>query len=229
MNMNRNYKLSDDELIQHSYTVLEHLKEDLPDFTLLDPDLDETKRDELATLVEEALREGGDEANKSGLGQRTEKLLSEIATARWMFNQLRYWVVKTFPNSKAIQRQFGIGRYTRVAKSQARLIGFFFELGETIKQYQEQLKAAGTPGDLLEQVVSQADVLKTAEAEQESYKGARMVDTVERVERLNAIYEILRAFNAAAEFVYYEQPVKRDQYRTPVGGQTVEEEASMEV
>ena len=78
-------------------------------------------------------------------------------------------------------------------------------------------------------MVSQADVLKTAEAEQESHKGARMVDTVERVERLNAIYEILRAFNAAAEFVYYEQPVKRDQYRTPAGGQTVEEETSMEV
>ncbi|WP_109830903.1 hypothetical protein [Reichenbachiella versicolor] len=226
--MRRNYNLSDDELVQYGYTVLEHLNSDLPDFTSMDADLNEDKRSDLAAKIEVALRDGGDEANKSEIGQKTETLLSEMSNARKLYNQLRYWVLKTYPRSKAIQRQFGIGRFTKVSRNQTSLIGFFYELSETVKQYMTELTAAGATEAFLNEVIAQADKMKNAEVQQEVVKGNRTVSTAERIGRLNEIYDILREFNAAAEFTYFAQPEKREFYRTPAGTPSVEEEESLE-
>ncbi|WP_109831665.1 hypothetical protein [Reichenbachiella versicolor] len=227
--MQRNFNLASDELLQYGMTVIGHLEANLIDFTTMDADLNDEKVNNLKSLIDTALREGGDDMNKAELGQRTEKLLSEMNISRQLFNQLRYWIVKTYPNSKAIQRQFGIGRYHKVTKSQAGMISFLFELSETISQYRTTLEASGTPSTLLDTITEQAEVLKSAQTDQETYKGQRSVETVERIKRLNSIYGILREFNAAAEFVYFDSPELREHYRTPTGGSSVEEEVDIEV
>lgn len=148
--------------------------------------------------------------------------------ARKLFNQLRYWILKTYPESTATQRKFGVGRFSKVTRSQISMISFFFELAELITAHRAVLEGSGTPSTLLDEVVAQADLLKTAQMEQETQKGNRVVDTEARIKRLNTIYDILKSFNAAAEFVYYDEAARRDRYRTPSGSKTAKGETFVE-
>ncbi|MEM9337846.1 MAG: hypothetical protein AAGA66_03905 [Bacteroidota bacterium] len=220
----RNYKYSDDELIQYANNLLGYLEDDLPDFEAFDADLGTPKKEALSTLVIWGLEEGGDELNVAKLGDFTQRLLEEMATARKLYNQLRYWVVKTFPNRKAVQRQFGIGRFRKVAASQAGLISFFSSLKDSIADYRVQLEAAKTPPDLLDQIALQGQALSRAQQDQEKKKGSRTVDTEERVKKLNELFDLTRAYNAAAEFVYFDLPAKRDLYRPPASPDPTDED-----
>ena len=211
----RTFNYSDDVLAQHASNVLSFLQEDLPDFTTFDPDLDETKRDELSQLVTWALTEGGDDLNVAKLGDLTEALLTEMQNARRLYNQLRYWVIKAFPNRKAVQRQFGIGRFGKVSGSQEAMISFFTSLKESVEEYRAQLEAVNTPPALLDSMEAQAQALADAQQAQEKKKGNRTVDTEERINKLNELYAITQAYNTAAEFVFFDSPAMRDRYRPP--------------
>lgn len=54
-------------------------------------------------------------------------------------------------------------------------------------------------------------------------KGTRTVDTAERVGQLNELFQHSRDFNAAAEFVYFDDPAKRDLYRPPSNADTADD------
>jgi len=219
----RNFNFSDDLLIQYGSDQLSFLEVDLSDFTGFDPSLDENKHDELKALVEWALSEGGDEINVAKLGDLTDKLHSEMANARKMYAQLRYWVIKSFPKRKSVQRQFGIGRFSKVADSQERMVTFFSGLVQSVADYRQQLEGVGTPASLLDGVAVQAESLSKAHNAQEKKKANRGVDTEERINKLNELFEITKEFNAAAEFVYFDSAAKRDRYRPPSNSNSADE------
>ncbi|WP_420578648.1 hypothetical protein [Ekhidna sp.] len=223
----RNYKYSDDLLIQYASDQLSFLAEDLDDFTAFDPDLGATKRDQMQTLVEWALMEGGDEINVSKLGDLTDALHQEMDNARKLYNQLRYWVIKAFPTRKAVQRQFGIGRFSKVADSQETMVTFFSGLVQSVADYRAQLEAANAPAALLDSVATQATALADANNAQEKKKGNRGVDTEERVTKLNELYELTKAYNTAAEYVFFDSPAKRDRYRPPSRSIAADEEEDL--
>ncbi len=64
---NRNFRFSDDVLIQYSNNVLSYLEDDLADFAGFDPDLGEARRAAFATLVNWGPSEGGDVLNVAKL------------------------------------------------------------------------------------------------------------------------------------------------------------------
>ena len=61
-----------------------------------------------------------------------------------------------------MQRQFGVGHFTKVAKSQTGMIEFMYELAETTTQYQKQLTAVGIDKDLLNKIAQQPQLLQAA-------------------------------------------------------------------
>lgn len=109
--MNRKFNFSDELLLQYGSTMMAYLDIDLPLFTAFDKDLHEAKAKELTELMDAALREGGDDHKRAELGEKTENVLAQFHNSRILFSQLRYWAVKAFPTQKAVQRQFGIGRF----------------------------------------------------------------------------------------------------------------------
>ena len=60
-------------------------------------------------------------------------------------------MLQTFAERKAIQRQFGIGRFSDISKNQIKMIVFMESLTESIKDYRAQLEASGTPAGLLDE------------------------------------------------------------------------------
>lgn len=219
----RTYYYSNDVLLQYASNQISYLQTDLPAFEAFDPDLGSAKLDAMADLVQWALDEGGDELNVSKLGSTTQVMLEALANSRKVYHQLRYWVLKTFPAHKAVQRQFGIGRFTKVADSQEAMITFMATLTQSVAEYNAQLQAAGAPLPLLDSIGTLAAALKEANDAQEAKKGNRQVDTEERTNKLNELHQHTKDYNTAAEFVFMDEPAKRDLYRPPSNSDVVED------
>lgn len=224
--MTKTFNYSKETLIRYATDLANFLVEDLPDFESFDPDLNEGKRQEMIALKDWALSEGGDEINASLLADTTEQVNEELENSRKLYSQGRYWVMKAFPGRKAVQRQFGIGRFSKITDSQGAMVAFMKSLAESVADYRTQLEEAGTPVALLDSFATQAKDLEDANNAQEKKKGSRTIDTEERIRKLNALHQHTKDFNAAAEFVYYDSPAKRELYRPPSNRNAVEEEVN---
>lgn len=222
--MLRIYKYSDEVLLEYASSVAAHFENDLDLFNRFDAFLDRSKLEEFKALIQTAYREGSDELKVAVQQEHTEKMLEEMEKSRVMFNQVRYWAVKAFPRKRAIQRQFGIGKFSKLSDSQPRLVEFMQELAETVDHYWNDFRAVGAMHEFKQAVEEQAEALATANLAQEHSKAFRTVDTEERIARFNEIFDFLRLLNSAAEFVFADEPAKRELYRPPSRNQSVADE-----
>jgi hypothetical protein len=229
----RNYKFKDSVLLEWGDTIVSYLKKDIQQFTDFDPKLNAVFLADLDNKVTQAYKEGGDQANIAQLQQKTVAVENAMAACHAHFKKLKYWVLDAFPGKKAVQKQFGIGRYKEIRNSQTRMIQYMEGLTNTINQHRETLTAAGAPAQLLDAPSLLALNLRNANTEQEQKKGARTVDTEKRIAIFNELYAILQKINAAADNVFDSQPAKRELYRTPkntastTGAEEEEEETSI--
>ena len=222
--MRKTFKFSQETLLRYATDQTSFLEEDLKDFLAFDPNLNVEKRERMIELINWALSEGGDEINMSVISNTTEKVNEELKNAKNLYHQGKYWVLKAFPESKAIQRQFGIGRFSKIAKNQESMVSFMKSFAQSMRDYQTQLEAACTPPGFVDFITAQAESLEAANNEQEKKKGSRIIDTEERIRKLNELHQHTKDFNAAAEFVYHDSPAKRDLYRPPSQRNAAEDE-----
>ncbi len=226
----RNFRLKDSELLEFGDTTVAHLKQDINQFTTFDAKLNNTFIAQLEQKVVLGYKEGGDELNVAQLQEKTEAVDIAMQDCRAYFKRLKYWVLDAFPSQKAIQKQFGVGRYRNITGNQTKMIQFMEGLTDTIAQHCTTLEAVGTPKEILNQPVTLANALREANKIQELKKGTRTVDTEGRVELLNDLYAILRKINAAADIVFEDEPSKRELYRIPnKNGSVVVEEQEEEI
>ncbi len=211
----RDYPFGDTVLLEWGDTVAEHLKQDIAVFSSFDKKLNQDFLENVQKQVDEAFLEGGDTLNRTQLRKKTEAVEKAMQACYGYHRRLKYWVLDAFPDKKAIQKQFGIGRFSKIRDNQVKMIQHMEGLKDTIGQYQAELETAGASKDLLQQVEVLSELLRTANKEQEQKKGTRAVDTAGRVERLNDLYALLRKISAAADIVFEDQPAKRDLYSTP--------------
>jgi len=211
----RNFKLKDSVLLELSDTIRTRFVEDLTLFTAFDADLNQAFIDILQTNTNAALSEGGDSTNRSKLIGKTITVNEAMVACNQYHKQLSYWVTKAFETNVAVQKQFGIGTMTAVAKNQPKMIVFMGNLIMTISEYRMALKAVGTPASLLDEAVGLAENLRTSNTQQEQLKGSRVVDTAERINLLNSIYGQLQQISKAAAYIFIDAPERRKLYQLP--------------
>lgn len=221
--MKYTFNFSQDVLIEYTGTMVGHLETDLSTFTAFDPDLNQAKKDRMESIISWFLKEGGDEDKVTTLLVLTSKVMDELASCRKLYHQMRYWVMKAFPNEKAMQRKFGIGRFAKIADNQTSMVLFISSMSQHVIDHRTELEAAGAPTALLDEVAVRAEALRLANEAQEVMKGNRTVDTSERITQLNELFQHTRDFNTAAEFVFYADTTKRDLYRPPSNTNAAEE------
>ncbi len=152
---------------------------------------------------------------RGAAGVKTQMLLREMKKAARMLKFLRYWVKKVYENDQASLKLFQLSKYWKVRNRQAELIAYLSALATTVAEQRSKLEVANVPADLLDSVADIAKSLKEANIAQENSKAERQADTQNRVDRLNDIYSVCVAFSNAAEFVFEENPAKRELYRVP--------------
>lgn len=227
--MVRTFNIADARLLEHAGVILEALGIDLPVFSTFDPDLNEERVAQLRALWVTSLEEGGDDVARGKLGVKTQNLLDEMKRCNKMIASLRYWVKKAFENDPAKQRRFQLTRYWKVQAQQPQLITYMASLATVVAELRPELEAANAPAGLLDSVKQIADALSAANVVQENSKGGRGSSTQERIIRLNTIYKECRILSDAAEFVFGDDPARRELYRIPGNSQpsTADEEDDM--
>ena len=213
--MNKLFKISNARLLEHAGVTLEALSTDLADFTTFDPDLNAEKVTTLTDLYQTALQEGGDDVALGKLGEKTQAIIREMNQCDKAMKSLRYWVDKAFANDPAGRKRFGLTSYWKVHNNQPELIAYLSSLNTVVTELRPTLEAANTPAALLDSVATLAANLEAANNAQENTKGQRGTATQERRTRMNTIYTICQQFSRAAEFIYDDNPAKREQYRVP--------------
>ncbi len=224
--MRRIFNITDARLLEHTGVTLEALTTDLADFTAFDPDLNQDKVTALTDLYRTTLEEGGDDMVRGKLGEKTQTLLDVMDSSNKIIKSLRYWVNKAFEDDPAGHKRFRLTKYWKVHNNQPELIAYLSSLATVVEELRPQLEAANAPAELLDSVKTLSMDVEAANNIQENSKGSRGSATQDRVTRLNSIYAICQQFNRAAEYIYDEDPAKREQYRIPgytPPGESVEE------
>lgn len=221
--MKYNFNFSQDVLVEYAGTMVSQLNTSLPDFTAFDPDLNTAKKDQMEAIIQWFLSEGGDESVVASLADLTAQVIAELKNCQRLYHQMRYWVMKVFPSNKAIQRKFGIGRFGKLVDNQSQMVLFMSAMVKHVAEHRATLEASGAPLAMLDEVAARAEALREANEAQEVKKGARTVVTSQRVSQLNELFLHTRHFNTAAEFVFFDDPAKRDLYRPPSNADTADD------
>lgn len=211
----RKYQVSDSKFLEHADVVNDHLKTDLPDFTKFDSDLDETKRTSLEAYIGEAKEVSSDRVVQGVLKNQTQSLESAMAEARTICGDVFYFAEKKFANNPAVMSEFGLKEFQKINKSQSGLSLFMIQLAKVIGKYRDDLLAMKATPELLDSVKPMSEKISSDNVTQENLKGNRPLSTLERKEKLNAVYDILLEFNKASKKVYAKDPIKLARYFMP--------------
>ncbi len=226
---NRNYNITDGQLLEFAGMVIEFYQEDQPDFMSFDSTFTESRSDEIMAALEAAENADPDSLVITDQEAKTQSVTSNMSAARAVYMDIKYFAEKAFKSSPAIIKEFGTNRYSRMRNSQVRMIQFMLELKTTVAKYRAELLAVGASDTLLDSVGTIYSDLKDNNLNQETLKKQRTQKTADRVKHLNGLYDMLREINALAARVYREDPIKRARYQFPArvgGSQESELEAS---
>ncbi|CAL2082633.1 conserved protein of unknown function [Tenacibaculum sp. 190524A02b] len=147
-------------------------------------------------------------------GVETQKVLNSMQIARILYNRIKNHAQWAFPENSAIIKEFTSG-YKKIHRSQPKMLVFLDTLEKVVAKYLEVLTdvtKGGMPANIVEELATVKEQLKTANVQQEIYKKERLVLTEERVSTLNDCYTTMIQINNTAQLIFANQPAKRAQY-----------------
>lgn len=221
----RKYNVSDDVLIEHAGRTLGNLDEDLQTFGNFDPDLNLEKKNKLSTCYDDALCFGTDRSERSKIKQETDKVIAAMGTCNKLVVEVRYFARKAFKSKPAVLRQFGLNEYSKVRKSQSKMVLFMHEFVETVNIYKSELLAANLKESVVEALKPATKTLTAINTTQENTKDKRIVKTADRKSLFNKLYDILLEFSDAAEHVFINDQERRSRYAMPHNSGSASDEA----
>lgn len=204
----RNYKIEDAKLIEHSEKVKGALVIHITDFMAFDSTLDATYPEILDVAIVAATTHSSDEVVVGQQAALTENVNAVMGLCNKAFKTIAFFVRIAFPTQLAVQKQFGLTTIDQARHNQAKMVLFMDRLNTVAQQYATELTTAGCSPVVIESLAGLATQLKEANALQENFKGERPVITVERVEKLNALYQLALHLSNIAHIIYADEPTK---------------------
>ena len=125
----RQYNITDADLLQHGETVAVVIVEDIEDFTRFDT----TIQGEYPTTIQKAI--GAVKAIKTDMlvidemAEKTTAVNKALTDCNRAYRTIKYFVEKAFPDNRAIQNQFG---FNDIAKYRADATGMIVFMGDFI-------------------------------------------------------------------------------------------------
>ena len=211
----RNYNMADADLIEDATTKEGHLTEFISEFTDFDSTIDENKLIELRDLIAQARAILSDNVIIDNQAEKTEIVINLMELCRKQYNKLSYFIKKAFPDSPATRNKFGENDYSKVRKTQSKMISFMEDLAATSVKYSTELISAGAKQDYIDRTVQLSEELTQANKDQEMYMDTRPMLTEERIIIFNKIWEILQQLSKVAKISYAEQIAKMKLFLIP--------------
>ncbi len=215
MEIVRDYKFSDPQLVLLAREYVNLLSEHLAVFTAINVRFDEAYKTDLISKIDDAEAIPSDQVIIDKQAAFTAVANETQDACVKHFSRMRYYIEEAFPDRKEIWRQFGYNDISDARRSDKEMLRFMDGLQKTATTYATELTNANMPVDVLDNIEPLKSKLQTDVLAKESYKKERTVITARRIEKLNTVWAMLKDINKAAQVVFIDDPVMLNMFEFP--------------
>lgn len=208
----RIYTSSDAYMLETSRTIQKLFKADIALFTAFDSNFNLTYAQVWLDAIDEAENFGLNRVLNSQLSQLTVANNKQLKACKEYFSDVKYYFKKAFPYKIEILQSIGSKNYIWSSRTPERMIIFMQELHDTAEKYKTPLINAGFTQANIDKIDALQLSLSKSNVAQENFKKDIPVKKVTRITLLNNCYEYFQLVAAAAQRVFKDDEVKRQQY-----------------
>jgi hypothetical protein len=219
----RDYKVSDLYMQEFSATMLDHFIDEQAAFSAFDADFANPFEADWQALLDAALAFPTDETVVDQLQQLTADVEAAIEAGQVKFRSSRYFIEKAFPNNPGIRDEFGFDDFEKARRTQMGMVQFMQKFFDTATKYAAQLAAAGYDAAAVAEIETLANTLVVANRAQEKFKGTRSVTAQDRVNAMNAVWNITVRVSKAGKIIFMNDPAKYQLFLLPASSETGED------
>ncbi|MGD8782704.1 MAG: hypothetical protein PVH88_27585 [Ignavibacteria bacterium] len=226
--INRNFTISDADMLQASRVMHGIFSGDKASFTAFDAAFDDPFADNWLQKINDCSDLGQDSSYLDSQVALTKGVESKMEECRSFYSSMKYFVETAFPGKKEIWLRFGFDDYDKARRNETKMIRFLGVLYQTAEEYKTELTAAGFGEEKIEQIKTLQSELTSADYEQEMSKKKRPVVTQERVETMNECYAFMQKVSKAGKIIFVSDHAKYEQYLLPNERSAKKEEETTE-
>lgn len=218
----RVYSITDPEMYEASKTKRGFFLEDKPDFVAFDADLADPFAADWLTEISEAEAMPQDEVLDDQLTQLTAAVEKEMKSCRDKFQDSKYFIEKAFPDNIPVWNEFGYDNYDDTRRVQTKFVQFMKNFHNTAEKYKVKLIAKGYLQPKIDEIEAKRALLDAANQAQESFIGNLPVQTQERHNKNNDVWNIMVRVCTAGKRIYKDNYGKYQRYLLPPGEESDE-------
>ena len=218
----RKYKIGDAYMKEFAKDMRNLFSDDLAIFTAFYAAFNAAFLTDWSAKIDLADVEDTDETVVDVLGQYTAEVETAMKKCRLYYNEVKFFVIRVFPDKIDTQNEFGFDNYDGARKSQPKMIEFMRGLHNAAVKYTAELTAEDFGIARINIIKDLADQLDQANQAQNKFKDGRPVLTTARVTLYNEIWDIVTLVARAAKVIFAENPPKFNQYLLPASDESDE-------
>jgi len=220
--LRRVFKIADAYMLEFAKTLRLFFIEDQAAFTTKDSNFATPYETNWDTVITTAENEPTDEQRQDQLTQLTKTVDSEMDLCRECFQDSKRFIKKAFPNNVTIWNEFGFDDYDDIKRKQPEMIQFMKRFHSTAVKYAVQLGAPAVNFDAakIAEIETRRAALDTANNTQEKFKKDIPTFTQQRIQKLNAVWEICTDVGGVGKSLFKNDYAKYQHYLLPPSEET---------
>ena len=216
MKVNRNYNFKDVDMLLASKTIVETLKLNLTDLSIVRSTWTEEYTNHLATKIDDAIENYLGLDKKKELRDTTSQLASIQAPARRDLSFIKTQIEVDFgKDAKEIIKALGFDKSLRSVQKgdQEALIELLYSFKKGLKDsLKAQIIEKGTNTALIDRIIAYADQMKQTNVNQETLKETTKELSEAALITFNGIYNEMIGICKIASNFYQFDPLKKEQF-----------------
>ena len=159
-----------------------------------------------ADLLSNAKAQYSDDAMRGNQATHTEAFNNVVKEFTKLHLDVEFIAKHAFPGNMSLQREFGVGRISKIAKSNSNLVLFVRDLEKKIAEHRADLDKAGMSADLPQKISDLSKKLDSSRDEKLQSMSDRHSGTQTRINFINELWHQLREIEDMARIVYADNP-----------------------
>ena len=217
----RDYKISDDSMLQDSRTTQEQFKADQDVFKGFDADFGTPYETQWKAAITAAENAPTDEQVLDVQGTLTTTVETALADACKCFQDAKYFIKTAFPNQTGVWNEFGFDNYDDARQSPEKMLVFISAFSTTANsaKYKAGLIAAGFTQAKIDDILVKHAALANAKTNQQVAKNSRVGTTQSRVALMNEVWAFRTQVAEAAKVIFQDDFAKYKAYLLPASAE----------
>ena len=211
----RDFNFSDASLLSYGEVLAATMPNDVTNFNVFDNTINDQYPVKITDAIAEVKNIRTDQVVIDEMTEHTQAVNNALAACNSYYKTVSFFVRKAFKGNTAVQNQFGLNDIAKVRMNVPKMIIFMNDIAGVVAKHQSQLVEVGCNEGLLSTGQKLGEDLKNCNVNQQRFIKERGLITQERVEKLNALYALIRPVSEIANIIFADNPAKLAVYQMP--------------